>query len=130
MKRDAQTREGRLYDTLLAGDQVQILYNSDKEQYVSLLSIDSRGVVSFYHPQQNSPVCSVPVGKGKGLFFPGSIELDAEPGFELVIAIFSESALETTFVQKWIKRCYKDQSDLSKLISDLKKMPPQKKLHC
>jgi hypothetical protein len=100
--RDGSTFQGNSEDLFRAGDQIQIRYNSEKEQFVALLSIDSRGTVSFYHPDQRTGFCSVKSGIGSDLTFPGSIILDNSPGGELVIALFSPQPMRIDLVKQWV----------------------------
>ena len=99
----------------LRGDRVQVFYSSDREQYVSLLSIDETGVVSFYHPDQSSENCSVLTRRGEGIAFEGSILFDIVSGNELVVAVFSESPLKTEDVKRWMAANYASDSDLQSL---------------
>jgi hypothetical protein len=82
---------------------------------VSLLSIDEKGEVSFYHPDQSSENCSVLTGKGDGIAFDGSILFDIVSGNELVVAVFSESPLKTDDVRIWMTKNYALNSDLQSL---------------
>jgi hypothetical protein len=114
-QRDGLTKPGSGEYKLTKGDQVQVFYSSDHEQYVSLLSIDETGVVSFYHPDQSSESCSVLTGRGDGIAFEGSILFDNVSGNELVVAVFSESPLKTEEVKLWMAANYKSNSDLQSL---------------
>ena len=56
-KRNGAVREAAPGDTFFAGDAIQIFYASKADQYVSLFSIDNRGAVSFYQPDEHSLLC-------------------------------------------------------------------------
>jgi hypothetical protein len=114
-QRDGLTRPGSGEYKLAKGDRVQIFYSSDHEQYVSLLSIDETGLVSFYHPDQSSENCSVLTRRGEGIAFEGSILFDNVSGDELVVAVFSESPLKTEDVKMWMAANYASNSDLQSL---------------
>jgi hypothetical protein len=114
-QRDGLSRPGSAEYKLTKGDRVQVFFSSDHEQYVSLLSIDEKGEVSFYHPDQSSENCSVLTGKGDGIAFDGSILFDIVSGNELVVAVFSESPLKTDDVRIWMTKNYALNSDLQSL---------------
>lgn len=93
---------GKLYQ---AGDRIQVLYSSNKKQFMALLSVDKNHTISFYHPDQSSEYCSVPVEIGSSRAFPGSILLDEAKGYEIVVALFSNKPLQTSLVQDWMNSC-------------------------
>ncbi len=80
-------------------DEIQVVYTSPDTQYISLLSIDSRGNLSFYHPDIKSRWSSIKTGIGAGLYYPGSIVLDDTPGKELIIAVFTPKPVLTETVK-------------------------------
>jgi len=96
-------REGFANQRFRANDRIQVAYSLTRSCYVALISVDSRGIVSFYHPEPEATTCSVSSKAGNHLFFPGSVILDATQGDELVIALFSDNALQTRDVASWIK---------------------------
>lgn len=114
-KRDGIICEGDLNGVYRANDQVQIRYNSSHEQFVTLLSVDSKGVISFYHPDQKSSLCSIKSDVGSDLTFPGSIVFDDSQGAELIIMLYSDTPLETKFVEQKISELYRQYTDLSML---------------
>lgn len=118
-KRDGAVSPGSSDILFKANDQLQIIYNSDKEQYISLMSVDSKGTVSFYHPDQSSPYCSVHSGKGSSLYFPGSIVLDSTKGVELIIAVFSSEPLKTISVERTITYQFGRSKDIQVLKSSI-----------
>ncbi len=123
-QRDGVVDQGDRKKAYRAGDQIQILYNSSKEQFAALLSIDSRGQLSFYHPQQNSDLCSVKSPAGTALTFPGSIILDDSEGSELIIMLLSDKPLSVKTVRNWASELYKEYP----LISELEKVIAKKKI--
>lgn len=114
-KRDGVVHEGTLSEVFRENDQIQILYSSDREQYIALLSIDSKGAVSFYQPDENSVLCSIKSGTGSNLSYPESIVLDNTKGGELVIALFSREPLTTEGVKTWISDLFSKTSSLEML---------------
>lgn len=111
-------RNGKVYsgvpsEIYHANDKIQVLYHLEKNRYVSLLSIDTRGTVSFYDPASgnNPDRCSVYSEAGANIKFPGSIILDNSSGHELVLTLFSDSALSRTAVEQWIKKLYSTTPD-------------------
>jgi hypothetical protein len=119
LKRNGRVSDCTTRDTLYPGDQIQVLYTCSKHGNLSLLSVDAHGAISWYHPDRNSPVCSVPVKPGKN-GYPSGIQLDDSPGQELVIALFSSAPLSKESVQTWISRTLKKTNkDLFKLKLEL-----------
>lgn len=105
-RRDGKLRKGSSATAYRAGDRIQIQFSTEKNQYVSLLSIDSKGSVSFYHPDVSSSYCTVEAPAGEKQLFPGSIILDDTKGHELIIVLFSESALQKADVNNWAASLY------------------------
>jgi hypothetical protein len=101
-KRGDQVRESSPADTFMAGDKIQLFYDSRKEQYLTLFSISGTGSVSFYHPEARALRCSIRTGVGSRLAYPASIELDETPGAEFVVALFSEQPFDTNQIKKWV----------------------------
>jgi hypothetical protein len=107
------------FDTVHAGDEIQVLYSMSRNGYISLLSVDSCGTISWYQDPQ-SPQYSLPVKPGHGKPFPAGIQFDDSKGGELVIALFSDAALSRYAVQQWIKGSVgKTSADLSVLQAKL-----------
>jgi len=120
-QRDGVTKDGSPAEHYRAGDQIQIIFSTIEKKQVSLLSIDSKGTVSFYHPDNGSQYCSVATPAGADQQFPGSIVLDDSKGYELVIALFADKPLKTVETEKWIDSLYKENNDPVKINSLLKK---------
>jgi hypothetical protein len=102
LKRSGKISECTPQDTLIAGDEIQVLYSTAKKGYISLLSVDSRGAISWYHPDQKSLFCSVAAKAGGKQNYPAGILLDESQGQELIIALFSDSPLATKSVTSWV----------------------------
>lgn len=120
-QRDGITKNGSPGDRFHAGDKIQITFSTVEEKQVALLSIDSKGTVSFYHPDERSDVCSVKTPAGANQQFPGSIILDATKGYELVIALFADKPLETDETRNWIAALYRENNSPEKINNLLKK---------
>ena len=120
-ERDGKIHDGILSEVFHEGDRIQVVYNSPREWFVALLSIDQSGTVSFYHPDQKSITCSVPSGKGNDLYFPGSIILDNSSGGELVVAVFSHSPLKTSDVKESVSAIAKKHSSLKDIEAEISK---------
>jgi hypothetical protein len=101
-KRSGLVHESAPSDTFFAGDAIQIFYSSKTEQYVSLFSIDSRGAVSLYQPDEHAANCSIRTGAGTKLAYPKSIVLDASHGCELVVALITAEPIATAQVKRWL----------------------------
>lgn len=119
-QRDGSTIPGSNEYRIKSGDKVQIYYSSESNQFVSLLSVDGSGTVSFYHPDLNSEYCSVLTNAGSQIAFPGSIEFDEVESDELVVLIFSDIPLKTDELQKWISEQFSAKKSLKSLSDDLK----------
>ncbi len=119
-ERNGIISEGTTQLLFRPGDRIQILYSVSKKGYVTLISVDTKGIVSFYHPNTGSEFCSVIAEAGERRPFPGSIVLDDTPGGELVIALFSDSQLATAEVAEWAKQRFKECPDLNRLKDRLK----------
>jgi hypothetical protein len=105
-RRNGKVRKGSSAIAYHAGDQIQIAFSTEKKQHVSLLSIDSKGTISFYHPDASSSDCTVEIPAGEKQAFPGSIILDTTKGHELIIVLFSERALPKDDVKSWAASLY------------------------
>ncbi|MGA2506342.1 MAG: hypothetical protein ABSF80_02585 [Chitinispirillaceae bacterium] len=125
-KRDGAVHTSTPQDLFRVGDQVQVFYSSDKEQNVSLFSVDSKGVVSFYQPDAQSALCSIRSGAGPQVAYPKSIVLDSTQGAELVVAVFSEEPFDTNQIKKWVAG-FKITADMVTLEKTVKSNPPAKK---
>ena len=80
LKRNGNISECTPQDTLNAGDEIQVLYSATKNGYISLLSVDSRGAISWYHPDPKSLFCSIPAKTGGKQNYPAGILLDDSQG--------------------------------------------------
>ncbi len=119
-QRDGSTMPGSNEYRIKSGDKVQVFYTSESNQFVSLLSVDGSGTVSFYHPDQNSEDCSVLTNAGSQIAFPGSIEFDEVESDELVVIVFSDTPLKTNELQKWIIEQFSAKKNLQSLSEVLK----------
>lgn len=122
-------RNGTIYesadgDVLQAGDKVQIFYASAADRFLTLVSIDTTGSVSFYQPDTRSNVCSIRSGVGKRLAYPLSIDLDDTPGAELVTAIFSETAFSTDRIKTWVATVYVKGHAMTEIEKAVQGTPP------
>ena len=90
VRRNGEVQPGTTDDIYQAGDAVQFLYTANQFKYIALLSVDQSGKLSFYSPQN---AASLPAKSGDSQPFPHSVELDAAPGGELFIALFTQQAL-------------------------------------
>ncbi len=115
-KRNDVVADGDKSQEYQAGDRLQIFYSSSKKQQVTLFSVDNQGAISFYHPDQLSPFCSIASDSGNSVAYPASIILDDSSGEELVVVLLSSSPLKTDAVIKWVRKTAgNDFSDLARL---------------
>jgi hypothetical protein len=107
-------------DTLFPGDEIQVLFSLVKKGHISLVSVDSHGALSWYHPDYANSFCSVPAKPGNNRNFPSGILLDDSKGRELVIALFSKAPLKKASVKQWVNGgLKKTNADLSALQREL-----------
>jgi len=125
-KRDGVVHKSASHDLFRGGDQVQIFYSSASDRYLSLFSIDSKGIVSFYQPDPRSALCSISAGKGSTIAYPKSIELDSTQGAELVVAVFSDEPFDTNQIKAWVAGL-KTAGDMVMLEKAIKNNPPSAK---
>ena len=114
-QRDGEVIQGTNQYRIHSGDKVQIFYNAVNSGFVSLLSIDETGVVSFYHPDAGSEFCTVETSGGNTVAYPGSIQFGTVSGNELVVMVFSEQPLKTADIRAWAGHNAKSISDLAAL---------------
>jgi hypothetical protein len=125
-KRGNTIHESAPGDLLRAGDKVQVFYASAADQFVTLISIDSAGTVSFYQPDSRSAVCSIRSGVGTRLAYPLSISLDEAPGAELVIALLSPLPFGIEQIRQWAAGIYTKGNTMADLEKIVHNKPPAK----
>jgi hypothetical protein len=102
LKRKGNVSQCTARDVLYPNDELQVLYSLATPKYMSLLSVDSYGAVSWYQPDTKGTSCSIAAKAGKNIVFPSAILLDDSKGQELVIALFSDAPLLTESVGGWV----------------------------
>lgn len=102
LKRDGTISPGDRNGAFFAGDEIQVLYSAQGKRHISLMSVDSRGMISMYNPDTNGTACSVPALTGSNRPYPASIRLDNSKGVEMVFALLSDRPLKTDEVKQWI----------------------------
>ena len=123
-KRNGAIYESAPDDVFQAGDRVQLFYASLSDRFLTLLSVDGCGAVSFYQPVAHSTVCSIRSGVGTRLAYPLSIDLDDAPEAELVIALFSDAAFTTDQVRLWVAGIYTKGNTMAELEKKVRGKPP------
>jgi hypothetical protein len=118
-ERNGNVFPGNPNDVFHENDKIQILYSSSKKQFISLASVDNKGKVSFYQPDQTSDHCSIETGIGDQLAYPGGILLDASSGSELVVAIFSSGNLSCKKIRSEIYSRFSKNQSIEMLAKDL-----------
>jgi hypothetical protein len=101
-KRGNAVHESSPGDRFEPGDAIQVFYPSKSDQFAALFSVDGRGTISFYQPDEKSTVCSIRTTSGTKLAWPKSIVLDETPGDELVVALLSAEPVATMQIEGWI----------------------------
>ncbi len=128
-RRDGIINKGNTDDTFRANDEIQILYTSTSSRYLSLFSIDTKGSISFYHPEINSKWCSIEVDNiNKQEHYPSSIVLDDTPGNELVVAVFTAKPVYVETVEQKIGKILdKNSANLNDVKKKIESRNPFKK---
>jgi len=74
------------------GDALRFAYESPEAGHLLVLELDGRGAASVFYPYGSDR--SAPLAAGQREFLPGSVVLDAAPGPEWLLAVFSPGPLE------------------------------------
>jgi len=74
------------------GDALRFSYEADTAGHLLVLELDGRGQASVFHPFGGGS--SAPLAANQRDFLPGSVVLDAAPGPEWLIAVFSPRPLQ------------------------------------
>jgi hypothetical protein len=82
-------------ETLKPGDRLAFAYSVPQDRYLVLLGIDDAGTLAQYGPD-GSPVR---LSRGQGRV-PFAIELDARPGEEQLVALFSQTPLDVAVAKQ------------------------------
>jgi hypothetical protein len=123
VKRNGHAQEGNLHSEYGTGDIIQVLYNSDGGEHLTLFSLDTRGLLSFYHNPE-AEFCSIKTKKGTRIHYPGSILLDNSPGHELIVALFTSKPQKEKTVRQWVAKIQKSKADLPALSRKFRESPP------
>lgn len=91
VKRAGQVARATSGDTFVAGDLLRVTYSSQHPVYLALLQRDRDAVVVQY-PAEAEKTALVQAGRDVPLDF--SIQLDAQPGEEQLIALFCDRATD------------------------------------
>lgn len=106
VKRGAEVKPGLASDSYRSGDELQFVYASGKQAYVTLASIDSRGHVSLYRGTAADAPLSHAAEAGESRPMPFGVTLDDSPGSELFIAIFGSEPLSGGAVESWLTEAF------------------------
>ncbi len=74
------------------GDALRFSYEADTAGHLLVLELDGRGQASVFHPFGGGS--SAPLAANQRDFLPGSVVLDAAPGPEWLLAVFSPRPLQ------------------------------------
>ena len=89
-------------EALPAGEKVRFLYET-RRSYVLVLSIESTGAMTVFHP--HGGLRSAPVQPGRGVLA-GAIGLDAARGDERVVAFFTDAPLSVERARALLDAAY------------------------
>jgi hypothetical protein len=104
LKRNGVVTPGNQADTFACGDEIQVVYATGHSGFITLVSIDNRGTVSFYAPDTMSGLASIATQAGNSQFYPASIVLDSSRDAEVVVALFSPKQQTIDAVRRTIVR--------------------------
>jgi hypothetical protein len=82
------------------GDRLRFVVDSSGYEYLLIASVDGAGNVSAFFPSSGSSSASIPRGRSEA---PGSVELDAARGPEVLMGYFSHQPLELEKIAPQLK---------------------------
>jgi len=88
-------------DTVTAGDMLQVSVEAQHLTYLCIVSIDSTGALTPHLPE--SPARAVVVDSGMRMVLPHAYELDASPGYERFLLIWSPAPFETARILEAVR---------------------------
>lgn len=77
---------------LRAGDALRFSFDAPEDGHLLILDLDGTGSASVFYPMSGTR--SAPIKEGDKTFLPGSVVLDAAPGPEWLVAVFSPKPLD------------------------------------
>jgi hypothetical protein len=101
VERQGTVFPGKSYMELQPGDRLRFAYSVDDAAYLTIVSLDQTGRLSWYYP--SIPAQSIPIFAGQEVFLDGSIRLDDFLGLERIYAIFSRTPLSAQQIDNAVK---------------------------
>jgi hypothetical protein len=95
---DGAVTEAEPGTALRPGDRIQFTYTSAGLDHVIVLGADGEGVLTRYYPDRGAD--SQPIAPGTRMVLEDSIVLDAAPGPEVFVAVFSDEPLPLDAVEE------------------------------
>lgn len=111
VKNLAGTIEERDVHQYYPQEQIQFLYSCSERTYFMLLSIDEKGNITTYFPQQGDS--SSVLSPGVDLPLNNSIMLDDYIGEELFMAFFADHQFSAMSMRNWMTRVFTKSKSLS-----------------
>lgn len=84
--------------SLVEGDRLRLVYDSEGWTHSLVVTIDERGQVGPLYTEDN--VRSMAVAPGRGVALPGSVVLDGYVGEEVVAAVFSMEPIDVSEIRR------------------------------
>jgi hypothetical protein len=108
LDRDLPTRELETGSFVTSDDLLRLYYRSTEHDYLFLFSLDERGSMSLYYPQDEGQ--SIPIFRGDRIPLQDRIALDDGPGQELFVALFTTAPVSHQEVQQAVDRAIRSVS--------------------
>lgn len=123
-KRDGMVQAGQATEAYRAGDELQFVYGGEGYAYITLASVDAKGLVSLYRPQGESLAVSLPAKPGDRQTLPFGVTLDDSPGSELFVLIYSSQPLTGDALESWLQGAFTRASGNLEALAGALPVPP------
>jgi len=110
-------RELQTGASVTSEDLLRLYYRSLEHDYLFLFSLDERGAMSLYYPQDEGQ--SIPIFRGDRVPLQDRIALEDHPGQELFVALFTTTPLTHRQVQEAVDRAIRSLSEAPLPLSEL-----------
>lgn len=100
-------------------EKIQIKYSASDFLNLISFSIDNKGIIYTYCPEESDS--SFIIQNGSGIPLPNSIVLDNYLGDELFITVFSKNRVSVPYIKKEIENAFLETKNLNKFNLDLGK---------
>jgi hypothetical protein len=95
-----ESRPLRWDEVVRAGDALRFSYDPPADGYLAIFDLDGTEAVTVFYPYRGTAPVLVKPGQG---LLPGTVVLDAQPGPEWIVAVWSPTAFDTANVSAQLK---------------------------